>query len=115
MCPPPLHPIVQQLRPFFVEEAAPGFGSFAGVAVGAEADSVEDSVAAASDSGDAVVELEVDLAEILGVAGGIDAAAALATQQGVSQLVVEEALHVLSARWLAGVCRDEIKRGQACG
>lgn len=29
---------------FFVQEAAPGFGAFAGVAVGVEGDSVEDSV-----------------------------------------------------------------------
>jgi len=55
---------VRQLGSFFVEEAAPGFGSFAGVAVGPEGDSVEDSVVTASGSRDEVVELEVDLAEV---------------------------------------------------
>jgi len=61
---PALHPFVRQLGSFFVEEAAPGFGSFAGVAVGPEGDSVEDSVVTASGSRDEVVELEVDLAEV---------------------------------------------------
>ena len=68
---PALHPFVRQLGSFFVEEAAPGFGGFSGVAVGAEGDSVEDSVVAASDSWDAVVELEVDFAEVSRVVVGV--------------------------------------------
>ena len=93
---------MRQLGSFFVEEAAPGFGAFSGVAVGAEADSVEDSVVSSSDSWDAVVELEVDLAEILGVAVGVGAAAALPAPKCVSQLVVGEPPYVFSAR-LRGV------------
>ena len=68
---------MRQVGSLFVEEPAPGFGAFAGVAVGAEADWVEESFVFASDSWDPVVELEVDLAEILGVAMGIGAAVAL--------------------------------------
>ena len=56
-----LDPLVRQLGSLFVEEAAPGFGAFAGVAVGAEGDSVEDSVVSAPDSWDSVVELQATL------------------------------------------------------
>ena len=98
-----------------VEGLAPGFGALAGVAVAAEADAVEDSVVSASDSCDSVVELQVNLAGTLRVAVGVGAAAALPAPQGVSQLFAGDALHVLSSGRLAGVCRDEIKQGQACG
>ena len=78
---PLLHSLMGQLSPLLVEEAAPGFGGFSGVAVGAEGDSVEDSVVSPSDPWDSVVELEIDFAEILGVAVGVGAAAALPAPQ----------------------------------
>lgn len=111
----PLHPLVGELGSLLVGEAAPGFGSFAGVAVSAEADPIHHAVFSATNLRDPVVELEVNLAQILRVAVRVSAASALPAPQGLAQLVVGDALHVLSARWLAGVCRDEIKQGQACG
>jgi len=93
---------VGEFGSLFVEEAAPDFGVFAGVAVGAEGDSVDDSVVPSSDSWDSVVELEIDLAGILRPAVGIGATASLPPPQCVSQLVVGEPPYVFSAR-LRGV------------
>lgn len=92
---PDSDPVVREFGSFFVEEAAPGFGGLSGVAVGAEGDSVEDSVVSASDSWDAVVELEVDPAEIFRVAVGVGAVAALPAPQCVSQLSVGACLQSL--------------------